>query len=75
MASRPSVIITAIICATFVVLGALAGIVYLAGSGHDSAVVGLFVGGPLLTILFVISNRVRAVKDAVHQQNTADGKA
>lgn len=50
-----AVAIVAIICATVVLVAALAAIVALAIQGRDAAVVAAFVGGPVLSlaVLFV----------------------
>lgn len=76
---RPAVAITAIVCATIAFLGSVAGIVYLASTGKDSAVIGVFVAGPVVLVLGLIAKRLGAVKEAVNNAGAAavassDGK-
>lgn len=66
MLMRPVVAIVAIICATLAFLGALAGIVFLAYQGRDSAVIGVFVAGPVVAVLAVIAKRLGSVSQAVN---------
>lgn len=79
MLLRPSIAITAIVCATIAFLGAIAGIVYLVANGKDSAVIGVFVAGPVVLVLGVIAKRLGAVKEAVSNATVitppVDGKA
>jgi hypothetical protein len=79
MLMRPSIAITAIVCATISFLGAISGIVYLVIMGKDSAVIGVFVAGPVVLVLGVIAKRLGAVKEAVNNASvttvTSDGKA
>lgn len=78
MLMRPAVAITAIVCATLAFLGSVAGIVFLAYQGRDSAVIGVFVAGPVVIVLGLIAKRLGAVKEAVNNATTAatsaDGK-
>lgn len=79
MLMRPAVAITALICATLAFVAALAGIVFLAFEGRDSAVIGVFVAGPVVVVLGVIAKRLGAVKEAVNNATVvtppSDGKA
>lgn len=62
--ANPSVIITLIVCVSVVALGAIAGVVYLAATGHDTAVVGTLVVGVLGAVGAVLNSRLRQTRDA-----------
>lgn len=66
--AKPSVIITAIVCGTLLALSALAGVVYLAVTGHDTAVVGTLITITFGAIGVLMSNRIRRVENTVQQQ-------
>lgn len=78
MLMRPAVAITAIICGLIAFLGALTGIIYLVSVGQDSAVIGVFIAGPVVAVLGVIAKRLGAVKEAVNNATVVtppvDGK-
>lgn len=66
MLMRPAVAITALVCATLAFVASVAGIVFLAYNGRDSAVIGVFVAGPVVLVLGLIAKRLGAVKEAVN---------
>ena len=71
--AHPSVIITMIVCVSVVALGAIAGVVYLASTGHDTAVVGTLIVVVLAAVGGLLNSRLRQTRDAAQgiQQNVA----
>ena len=69
--AHPSVIITMIVCVAVVALGAIAGVVYLASTGHDTAVVGTLIVVVLAAVGGLLNARLRQTRDAAQgiQQN------
>jgi hypothetical protein len=62
------VLITLIVCSTLAVLAVLAGVVFLAYTGNDAAVIGTLIGGVLTGVLALTNARMRQVRDAVKEQ-------
>lgn len=71
MLSDRAVAITVIVSATWLASLALAGVILLAATGHESAVVGTFVGGPMLAWAAVLLGRLRAARTG-REANGAD---
>lgn len=65
MLTRPSVAITAIICGTILALAAIAGVITLAVTGNDTAVIGTLIGGPLVTLLVALASRLKAMHETI----------
>lgn len=59
------VAVTLIICATAFACVAVSWVGYLAATGHDTAAVGLVIGGPLVTVLGMIAGRLRSVQQSL----------
>lgn len=74
MMTSPAVAITAIICATVLTLASVAGVVYLATTGHDSTVITAFIGGVLLAISGFLNSRIKGVKTLVEEVKAAQTK-
>jgi len=70
MLRSPGVAITAIVCGTLVVLGALAGVVYLAATDHGTEAIGALLLGPVVILLGVILGHVKSIKAATNGTNT-----
>lgn len=68
MLYTPAVVITLIICGTLLSLATLAGIVFLAYTGNDAAVIGTVIGAVLTGVIALMNARVRQVRDAVKEQ-------
>lgn len=62
------VVITIIVCGTLVALAVLAGVVFLAYTGNDAAVIGVVIGSVLTGVLSLQNARMRQVRDAVKEQ-------
>lgn len=68
MLYTPSVFITLIICGTLLSLATLAGVVFLAYTGNDAAVIGTVIGAVLTGAIALMNSRVKRTLDAVKDQ-------
>jgi uncharacterized membrane protein len=71
MLYTPSVFITLIVCGTLLSLAVLAGVVFLAYTGNDAAVIGTVIGAVLTAVIALMNVRVKQVRDAVKQNTDA----
>lgn len=75
MLTRTPIMITGIICATIIFLGALGSVVYLAVTGHDSSVIGVLIVGVLAAVAKMLSGRISGLQrtvDEMKQGQTRD---
>lgn len=64
----PSVFITMIVCGTVLALAAIGGVVYLASTGNDTAVIGTLIVVTLTAVGGLLNVRMRQTRDAVQQK-------
>lgn len=64
----PGVFITIIICVTIFAILTLAGVVFLAYTGHDAAVVGTLITGALVGVGGLMNARIKRTLEAVKEQ-------
>jgi hypothetical protein len=71
--ANPQVMIALIVCGAVVALGAIAGVVYLAATGHDTAVIGTLFMVVLTAVGGLLNARMRQTRDAAQgiQQSVA----
>lgn len=66
--NTPGVIITMIICGTILSLTAIAGVIFLAYTGNDAAVIGTLIAVVLTAVGALLNSRVKRTLDAVNSQ-------
>lgn len=75
MLTRTPIMITGIICATIIFLGALGSVVFLAFTGHDSSVIGILIAGVLAAIAKVFSSKFNDMKRSVEDIKQNQGSS
>jgi tetrahydromethanopterin S-methyltransferase subunit E len=63
-----AVLITMIVCGTLLFLATIAGVVFLAYTGNDAAVIGVVVGSVLTGVMSLMNSRVKQTRDMMQSK-------